>query len=256
MEWLDLVVPSAAILALFGVVALVVVAIRQGRAIRRLEERLARSGEAADEAPLQRIAELQARQRSSPGGARASRGSCGRRASSRSSRSPWSPPSGASGTCSCAATAARRRRHAAEPAGGHHHAATGTATAAQAGRQHAGARRRAGAGRPEPLHRRRLQRERRLRAPRRDVVAPALAERGLRCPPRWSPTRPTAPPAGAQSVVMCTKGKQATSPGTSRRTSASSARRRSTATRPRRCGERRRRRARGQDLAPAGTATP
>lgn len=67
MEWLDLVVPSAAILALFGVVALVVVAIRQGRAIRRLEERLARSGDAAVDAPLQRIAELQARQRVSEG---------------------------------------------------------------------------------------------------------------------------------------------------------------------------------------------
>jgi LytR cell envelope-related transcriptional attenuator len=68
MEWLDLVVPSAAILALFGVVALVVLAIRQGRAIRRLEERLARSGDAAVDAPLQRIAELQARQRVSQGG--------------------------------------------------------------------------------------------------------------------------------------------------------------------------------------------
>lgn len=68
MEWLDLVVPSAAILSLFGVVALVVVAIRQGRAIRRLEDRLARSGDAAEDAPLQRIAELQARQRVSQGG--------------------------------------------------------------------------------------------------------------------------------------------------------------------------------------------
>jgi hypothetical protein len=68
MEWLDLVVPSAAILSLFAVVALVVVAVRQGRAIRRLEERLARSGDAAVDAPLQRIAELQARQRVSQGG--------------------------------------------------------------------------------------------------------------------------------------------------------------------------------------------
>lgn len=67
MEWLDLVVPSAAILSLFGVVALVVVAIRQGRAIRRLEDRLARSGNAAEDASLQRIAELQARQRVSQG---------------------------------------------------------------------------------------------------------------------------------------------------------------------------------------------
>jgi hypothetical protein len=61
MNWLDLVAPSAAILGLFVAVALIVVAIRQGRAIRRLEDRLAKSGDAAVEAPLQRIAELQAR---------------------------------------------------------------------------------------------------------------------------------------------------------------------------------------------------
>jgi hypothetical protein len=67
MEWLDLVVPSAAILALFGVVALVYVAIRQGRIIRRLEQRLAERGEASIEAPLQRIAELQAREAVSSG---------------------------------------------------------------------------------------------------------------------------------------------------------------------------------------------
>ena len=67
MEWLDLVVPSAAIFAVFGVVALLVVAIRQGRAIRRLEQRLAERGEASVEAPLQRIAELQARQAVSSG---------------------------------------------------------------------------------------------------------------------------------------------------------------------------------------------
>jgi len=67
MAWLDLVVPSAAILALFGVVALVVVAILQGRKVRKLEDRLARTGEAADDAPLQRIAELQARHATSSG---------------------------------------------------------------------------------------------------------------------------------------------------------------------------------------------
>ena len=63
MAWLDLVTPSAAILGLFAAVGLIIVAIRQGRAIRRLEERLARQGEAATPAPLQRIAELQARQK-------------------------------------------------------------------------------------------------------------------------------------------------------------------------------------------------
>lgn len=67
MEWLDLVVPSAAILALFGVVALIYVAFRQGRHIRRLEQRLADRGEASIEAPLQRIAELQAREAVSSG---------------------------------------------------------------------------------------------------------------------------------------------------------------------------------------------
>jgi LytR cell envelope-related transcriptional attenuator len=61
VEWLDLVVPSVAILALFAAIGLIVTAIRQGRAIRRLEERLARTGDAAVEAPLQRIADLQAR---------------------------------------------------------------------------------------------------------------------------------------------------------------------------------------------------
>jgi hypothetical protein len=61
VEWLDLVVPSVAILALFAAIGLIVTAIRQGRAIRQLEERLARTGDAAAEAPLQRIADLQAR---------------------------------------------------------------------------------------------------------------------------------------------------------------------------------------------------
>ncbi len=61
MEWLDLVVPTVAILAAFAAIGLIVTAIRQGRAIRRLEERLARSGDASVDAPLQRIADLQAR---------------------------------------------------------------------------------------------------------------------------------------------------------------------------------------------------
>jgi hypothetical protein len=61
MDWLDLVGPSAAILALFVVVGLAVQAIRQGRAIRRLEQRLIDSGNAAAEASLKRIAQLQAR---------------------------------------------------------------------------------------------------------------------------------------------------------------------------------------------------
>jgi hypothetical protein len=67
MEWVDLVAPAAAIFSVFVVVGLVVVAIRQGRAIRRLEERLARNGDAAVEASLQRIAELQSRNQTSSG---------------------------------------------------------------------------------------------------------------------------------------------------------------------------------------------
>jgi hypothetical protein len=67
VEWLDLVVPSVAILAFFAVIGLIVTAVRQGRAIRRLEERLARTGDAAVEAPLQRIADLQARHAPSSG---------------------------------------------------------------------------------------------------------------------------------------------------------------------------------------------
>lgn len=68
MDWVDLVVPSAAILSLFAVAALVVVAILQGRKLRKLEDRLARTGDAAEDAPLQRIADLQARHAPSSGG--------------------------------------------------------------------------------------------------------------------------------------------------------------------------------------------
>ncbi len=90
MEWLDLVVPSAAILALFAVVGLVYVAIRQGRIIRRLEQRLADRGEASIEAPLQRIAELQARQAVSSGRPAYTSASSAPPASSPSPPSPWS----------------------------------------------------------------------------------------------------------------------------------------------------------------------
>ncbi len=68
MEWLDLVVPTVAILAAFAAIGLIITAIRQGRAIRRLEERLARTGDAAADAPLQRIADLQARHATSSRG--------------------------------------------------------------------------------------------------------------------------------------------------------------------------------------------
>lgn len=67
MDVVDLLAPSAAILAIFVAIGLVVQSIRQGRAIRRLEERLAERGDAAAEASLQRVAQLQARAQVSSG---------------------------------------------------------------------------------------------------------------------------------------------------------------------------------------------
>lgn len=61
MEWVELAAPSAAILALFLAVGLIVQSIRHGRAIRRIEERLAQNGSAAVEASLERVRQLQAR---------------------------------------------------------------------------------------------------------------------------------------------------------------------------------------------------
>lgn len=74
MEWLRLVAPSAAVLALFLGVGLLVQSIRQGRAIRRLEQRLAEGEGRASRASLERIAALQTRASvssgASPGGGR------------------------------------------------------------------------------------------------------------------------------------------------------------------------------------------
>lgn len=61
MEWLDLVAPSAAILALFIAIGLIVQSVRHGRAIKRIEERLAQSGSTSVEASLERVKQLQAR---------------------------------------------------------------------------------------------------------------------------------------------------------------------------------------------------
>jgi len=62
MDWLELVTPSLAILALFAAAALVVQSVRHGRAIRRVEDRLSESGgSAASQAALDRIAQLQSR---------------------------------------------------------------------------------------------------------------------------------------------------------------------------------------------------
>ena len=61
MDWVDLLTPSAAVLALFIAIGLVVQSIRHGRAIRRLEQGLAQAGGVAVEASLERIQQLQAR---------------------------------------------------------------------------------------------------------------------------------------------------------------------------------------------------
>ncbi len=70
MEWVDILTPSIAVAALLIAVGLGVQAWRQGRTIRRLEDRLAQIGSASVEAPLQRLAELQQRMSTSQGGHR------------------------------------------------------------------------------------------------------------------------------------------------------------------------------------------
>ncbi len=60
-KWLDLLTPSAAALALLLVLALLVQAIRHGRAVRRLEARLAEKEGAAARVSLDRLQQLQRR---------------------------------------------------------------------------------------------------------------------------------------------------------------------------------------------------
>jgi len=60
-KWLDLLTPSAAALSLLLAIALVVQAIRHGRAVRRLESRLAEREGAAARVSLDRLAQLQRR---------------------------------------------------------------------------------------------------------------------------------------------------------------------------------------------------
>jgi hypothetical protein len=62
-EWVDILTPSLAVVALVLAIGLAVQAWRHGRAIRRLEDRLAQVGAAAEEGPLQRLAELGQRMR-------------------------------------------------------------------------------------------------------------------------------------------------------------------------------------------------
>ena len=58
MSWLNLLTPSAAIIAIFLAVALVIQSIRQGRQIRRLEQQIKAAGIAAYDPTLERLKEL------------------------------------------------------------------------------------------------------------------------------------------------------------------------------------------------------
>lgn len=60
-SWVDILLPGAAVLSLFGVVGLVIQVIRLGRALRRFEERSALGGGSATDVSLRRLQELQAR---------------------------------------------------------------------------------------------------------------------------------------------------------------------------------------------------
>ena len=140
----------------------------RGDRIRRLEERLAERGDAAEEAPLQRIAELQARTRS-----RAACRACRQPDAHRRRRSRLVAlvlrrrRRRASGTCSCAATAAADASDTAAgttAADGHHRRPRRPSPV----EQHAGAGRRARRSPDKSVYtRRRLQRERRRRGRRR-----------------------------------------------------------------------------------------
>jgi hypothetical protein len=55
VSWLNLLTPSAAVIAIFLAIALVVQSFRHGRAIRRLEQQLASSGLSANDPALRRL---------------------------------------------------------------------------------------------------------------------------------------------------------------------------------------------------------
>jgi hypothetical protein len=70
VDWIEVLTPSMAVIAVFLAVGLIVQSIRHGRAIRRVEDRLAQVGAAAAETPLERLAQLQGRTTTSQGGIR------------------------------------------------------------------------------------------------------------------------------------------------------------------------------------------
>jgi hypothetical protein len=67
MDGLELIAPATGIIALFAVIGAIVQLIRQGRAIRRLEDRLREGGVSAADASLERIRQLQTRAQISSG---------------------------------------------------------------------------------------------------------------------------------------------------------------------------------------------
>lgn len=67
MEWIDLITPALAAFAALVAIGLGVQAFRQGRHIRRLEQRLEQSGVAGTQAPLERLQQLQQRVSTSSG---------------------------------------------------------------------------------------------------------------------------------------------------------------------------------------------
>lgn len=69
-QWVDLITPSLAVIAVFLGVGLLVQAIRHSRAIRRIEDRLTAGGGAATDASLDRLRALQQRSTTSAGGVR------------------------------------------------------------------------------------------------------------------------------------------------------------------------------------------
>lgn len=67
VSWLNLLTPSAAIIAIFLAIALVIQSIRHGRQIRRLEQQIRAAGIAAYDPTLERLKELSGLSESPPG---------------------------------------------------------------------------------------------------------------------------------------------------------------------------------------------
>jgi hypothetical protein len=73
VSWLNLVTPSAAIIAIFLAVALVIQSVRHGRQIRRIEQQIKAAGIAAYDPTLERLKELSGLSETAPGERRPTR---------------------------------------------------------------------------------------------------------------------------------------------------------------------------------------